>query len=52
VRVVLSSGYNEQEISGRLAGMPVAGFLQKPYRPDELVQAVARAIGAGMRDEG
>ena len=31
VRVVLSSGYNEQEIASRFAGKNLAGFIQKPY---------------------
>ncbi|BCG47972.1 Putative PAS/PAC sensor protein [Citrifermentans bremense] len=31
VKVVMSSGYNEQEINQRLGGTGLAGFLQKPY---------------------
>ncbi|HBF34563.1 TPA: hypothetical protein DDW35_08360, partial [Candidatus Sumerlaeota bacterium] len=31
VRVIMSSGYTEQEISTRFAGKGLAGFLQKPY---------------------
>ena len=31
VRVVLSSGYNEQEVTRRFAGRGLAGFVQKPY---------------------
>ena len=31
VRVILSSGYNEQETTNRFAGKGLAGFLQKPY---------------------
>ena len=30
-RVLLSSGYNEQEITSRFAGKGLAGFIQKPY---------------------
>ncbi len=36
VRVVLSSGYNKQEITQRFAGKGLAGFIQKPYRLAEL----------------
>lgn len=43
VRVVLSSGFNEREIIGRFAGLEPGDFIQKPYRPDELVAAV-RAV--------
>jgi len=41
VRVVMSSGYNEQEVCQRFLGKGVAGFIQKPYRLVEL-EAVLR----------
>ena len=31
VRVIMSSGYNEQEVSQRFIGKGLAGFVQKPY---------------------
>jgi CheY-like chemotaxis protein len=31
-RVILCSGYNEQEVSNRFVGKGLAGFIQKPYR--------------------
>jgi CheY-like chemotaxis protein len=37
VRVILSSGYNEQSAVARFSGMKLAGFLQKPYRPAALI---------------
>ncbi|MCO4771017.1 MAG: PAS domain-containing protein [Deltaproteobacteria bacterium] len=40
VRVLLSSGYHEQEATARFAGRGLAGFLQKPYRAQELVSQV------------
>jgi len=36
VRVVLSSGYNEQDTTNRFAGQGLAGFIQKPYAPETL----------------
>jgi PAS domain S-box-containing protein len=39
VRVVLSSGYNEQDATSEFAGKGLAGFIQKPYRPPELIEA-------------
>jgi len=36
VKVVLSSGYNEQEATSRFTGKGLAGFIQKPYHPDAL----------------
>jgi len=43
VRVVLSSGYNEQEATSSFNGKGLAGFIQKPYGPEKLV-AVMRGI--------
>lgn len=46
VRVILCSGYGEQELSKRFAGRGLAGFLQKPYRYEALAAAIHQAIGA------
>src|SRR5581483_2815645 len=37
VRVVLCSGYNEQDVNTKLDGRKPAGFLRKPYHPSDLV---------------
>ena len=34
--MILSSGYNEQEVASRFVGKGLAGFIQKPYRLVEL----------------
>ena len=44
VPVVLMSGYNEQEVTRIFEGRGLAGFLQKPFRADELYSTVARAL--------
>jgi two-component system cell cycle sensor histidine kinase/response regulator CckA len=44
VRIVLSSGYAEAEATLRFVGRGLAGFLQKPYRPEVLVETVRRAL--------
>jgi len=36
VKVILCSGYSEQEALRRFAGEGLAGFLQKPYQLEEL----------------
>jgi len=36
VRVILSSGYDQQDAAGRFSGRGPAGFIQKPYRFAEL----------------
>jgi len=40
VQVILSSGYNEQDATGRFSGKGLAGFVQKPYHPDDLRDAM------------
>jgi CheY-like chemotaxis protein len=35
-KVLLVSGYNEQDATDRFAGKGLDGFLQKPFKPDEL----------------
>ncbi len=49
VRVILSSGYNEQEAVGRFAGRGLAGFIQKPYSPSELVELIRRVLAGSRR---
>jgi CheY-like chemotaxis protein len=44
VRVLLSSGHSEAEATRRFVGRGLAGFIQKPYRPEQLVDAVRRAL--------
>jgi PAS domain S-box-containing protein len=44
VPIILSSGYSEQEVAGRFAGRGLAGFLQKPYEPAALTEALLRAL--------
>jgi two-component system, cell cycle sensor histidine kinase and response regulator CckA len=44
--VVLSSGFNEQDSTQDLVGRGIAGFIQKPYRPSELV-AKLRSVTTG-----
>ncbi len=40
VRVLLSSGYSEQEATSHFAGKGLAGFLAKPFTPAELLERV------------
>jgi two-component system, cell cycle sensor histidine kinase and response regulator CckA len=44
VRVILSSGFAEEEATAGLGGMGLGGFLRKPYRAAELLRAVADVI--------
>jgi CheY-like chemotaxis protein len=44
--VILSSGYVETEIRTRFSGEGPAGFIQKPYRANELLEKVREVIAA------
>ncbi len=49
LRVVLMSGYNEHEVTRLFVGRGLAGFLQKPFRADELYATVARILEIDRR---
>ncbi|MDQ6954963.1 MAG: PAS domain S-box protein [Mariprofundaceae bacterium] len=44
VCVLLSSGYNEQDVTDRFAGKGLAGFIQKPYSLDVLANKLQQAL--------
>jgi len=44
VRVVLMSGYSQEDIAQRFAGQQLAGFVQKPFNPLRLLAALQRAV--------
>jgi two-component system cell cycle sensor histidine kinase/response regulator CckA len=46
VKVILSSGYNEQDVINRFAGKGLAGFIQKPYTAEELVSRLKEVLEA------
>jgi len=46
VRVILMSGYNEQDAISQFAGKGLAGFLQKPFKLEELRQLLKK-LSAG-----
>jgi CheY-like chemotaxis protein len=43
-RVILSSGFNKEELSGRIAGQPPSGFIRKPYSMGELEAELLRVM--------
>jgi CheY-like chemotaxis protein len=46
IRVILSSGYNEQEAMSRFMGKGLKGFIQKPYGPKELLAKIQAVLEA------
>ncbi len=46
LRILVTSGYSEQDLDGRFAGPCYAGFLQKPFRLATVTERVRAALGA------
>lgn len=42
--VILMTGYKEQEVRPGFAGRGLAGFIQKPFRPEELIRVVRGVV--------
>ncbi len=51
VKTILSSGYNEQDLTDRFAGKGLSAFIQKPYRPDQLRKRVRQALEGNSGNE-
>jgi len=45
VRVIVTSGYSEYEISERFAGNTVSGFVQKPYHFEDFAAKLKEVLG-------
>ena len=44
VRVVLMSGYSEHDATSSFAGKGLAGFIQKPFRPHDIIAKLAEQL--------
>jgi CheY-like chemotaxis protein len=42
VKVIMSSGYNEQEVNQKFVGKGLAGFIQKPYKLSVLKETIQK----------
>ena len=51
VRVIVSSGYTEQEATARFSDQCLAGFLQKPYSMAQLTELLRVALAADQTAE-
>jgi two-component system, cell cycle sensor histidine kinase and response regulator CckA len=47
--IILSSGYNEQDATRAFAGKGLSGFIQKPYRIEELLKKITDACNSMPR---
>jgi len=40
IKVILSSGYNEQDVTQKFTGKGLAGFIQKPFGSQALIEKI------------
>jgi two-component system, cell cycle sensor histidine kinase and response regulator CckA len=44
VKVIMSSGYNEQEVTQKFVGKGLSGFIQKPYKLSTLKEVIREVV--------
>lgn len=44
VKIILSSGYSEEDVRNQFIDEGLAGFIHKPYRAMELIEEIRRAL--------
>ncbi len=44
IPVILSSGYTEEEVTKKFKETGLAGFIQKPYKPEYLLQTIIKHL--------
>lgn len=44
VKVIMTSGYNEQDVISRFTGRGLAGFIQKPYKKSDIIQKIRKTL--------
>jgi CheY-like chemotaxis protein len=49
IQVVMASGYNLQELTERFIGRGLAGFIQKPFKYEELRAKLREVLGCGSQ---
>ena len=42
VKIIMSSGFNQQEVTQKFVGKGLAGFIQKPYKLSVLREAIQK----------
>jgi two-component system, cell cycle sensor histidine kinase and response regulator CckA len=48
LKVIMTSGYNELDVINRFEGKGLAGFVQKPYKTDDLLAKIRGILGEGQ----
>ncbi len=49
VPVIISSGYSKNDVMSKIEAAEITGFLQKPYRPQTLLQKITEVVEGPMR---
>ena len=49
VKVIMTSGYNEQEVVGRFVGKGLSGFVQKPYKMADILSKIRDVLASDER---
>ena len=44
VKVIMTSGYNEQDVISRFTGRGLAGFIQKPYKKSDIIPKIRKIL--------
>jgi DNA-binding NarL/FixJ family response regulator len=44
VKVIISSGYSEEDVTQRFTGKQLAGFILKPYKLSVLKEVIRRIV--------
>ncbi len=45
IPILLMSGYPEADVMRQVSGQAVAGFVEKPYRPETLLRTIRQVLG-------
>jgi two-component system cell cycle sensor histidine kinase/response regulator CckA len=51
IPIILMSGFSEQESTARMAGLPLVRFLNKPFKRQELMQAIRASLADQQKAE-
>ncbi len=48
MRIILCSGYTEEDIARQFDGLGLSGFIEKPFTPSELIEKISSVLAEGF----
>ena len=48
MRIILCSGYTEEDIARQFDGLGLSGFIEKPFTPSELIEKITLVLGESL----